>query len=86
MNGENRRYSSIMQKIYWINLSIFTLLLTLKFFLIGSVFGREYGLINMILVINSVVFSIVHLLALFEPHQEKPNWAIVYPELRKNKN
>ena len=38
---------------------------------------------NFVLYPAAFIVAMVHLLAIFEPLGEKPDWSLVYPELRK---
>jgi len=48
--------------------------------------GTAISVINVFLYPAAFIVAIVHLLAIFEPLRENPDWSLVYPELRKGKS
>lgn len=83
MKVGSKAYVMLMRKIFWTNISLFLFLLTLKFMISGSVFGKEHGVINFILIVHLVIFLIFELLAIFHTERGKANWSLVYPQLRR---
>ena len=47
--------------------------------------GTAISVINVFLYPAAFIVAMVHLLVIFEPLREKPDWGLVYPELKRRR-
>ncbi len=85
MRPGSKGWILFMKKIYCFSEGLLILSLVAKFLLwqmpeLKSPFMVSFT--NITLMIGAFNFAIIHVLAMFEPIHQRPNWAAVYPELR----
>jgi hypothetical protein len=88
MKPGSKGWMHFMKKIYCFSEGLLILSLVAKFLLwhvpeLKSPF--LVSITNVCLMTGVFNLAIMHVLAMFEPIHQKPNWAAVYPELRGEK-
>lgn len=88
MKPGSKAWMHFMKKIYCFSEGLLILSLVAKFLQWHAPDLKSpfmVSITNVFLMVGVFNLAIMHVLAMFEPLYQKPNWATVYPELRGEK-
>jgi hypothetical protein len=82
ISGKHR----IFYRIFYLNKSIFIVSLSMKFFILTSpkIHLNDLDQITtLFLIMSSLILFSFYIISIFEPISLKPNWSLVFPELKE---